>query len=557
MIIDINSESLLKSFASLDFQKSGISQETICKYFSNEYLVNRNDSWILYYPNLLQDTKSDYCSKRLKNVQKGGNKYYRPKNETSRIFRPIDLPCEFLENINYPLIITEGEKKAIKAVDDGFSCIAIAGVWCWKSKKTSDGIIPDLKKIKWNGRDVYLCFDNDLNEKPQVKNAFDALTIQLQNYGAKVHRIFLPENEEKIGLDDYLIKFGKEEFQKLIEISPVEKTKTEMLMEMVTGINSIKKAKEYEWIVENFFAKSFISFLFGESGCGKTWLLLDLCLKLIRGEDVLNGIEVKPSNVLLFEGDAPDTLLKERIFRLCSNIDDSKFKYINRFNTDNSDFNIDLASKDGRKNIEIIIKESGCDFVIFDTLISFINDECDPKEIKPCVDFLRTVAKKYNCHILVCHHSRKKEAKDRRKELEQSDMIGTSILNRLASFILGVDKINGEENKNVLRIKKSWFKLFEPITFEIKDISKEKIEIVYDIYQDENVNENLLKARNAILTYIKIRNIDSFTRKELFDFYQEIPQSTIRKALSKFVETGMLYAEGNTKSRVFKVVPIK
>lgn len=206
-------------------------------------------------------------------------------------------------------------------------------------------------------------------------------------------------------------------------------------------------------------------------------------------QDVLNGIEVQPSKVLLFESDAPDTLLKERPFKLCSNVDDTKFKYVNRFNTDNSDFNIDLASEDGRKNIEIIIKESGCDFVIFDTLISFINDECDPKEIKPCVDFLRTVAKKYNCHILVCHHSRKRESKDRKRDFEQSDMIGTSILNRLASFILGVDKINGEENKSVLRIKKSWFKLLEPITFEVKDVSKDKIEIVYDIFQDENVND--------------------------------------------------------------------
>ena len=179
------------------------------------------------------------------------------------------------------------------------------------------------------------------------------------------------------------------------------------------------------------------------------------------------------------------------------------------------------------------------------------------KEIKPCVDFLRTVAKKYNCHILVCHHCRKRESKDRKRDFEQSDMIGTSILNRLASFILGVDKINGEENKSVLRIKKSWFKLLEPITFEVKDVSRDKIEIVYDIFRDENVNDSLLKARNGILAYIKTKNVESVTRKELFDFYPDLPQSAIRKALSVFVETGMLSAEGNTKNKVFKVVPVE
>jgi DNA primase len=33
-------------------------------------------------------------------------------------------------------VIVEGEKKAIKAVEAGINCVAIAGVWCFKSKKT-------------------------------------------------------------------------------------------------------------------------------------------------------------------------------------------------------------------------------------------------------------------------------------------------------------------------------------------------------------------------------------------------------------------------------------
>ena len=53
MIVNISPENILKGFAYLDFAKSGISDETIRKYITNEYLVDKGDCWILYYPSIL------------------------------------------------------------------------------------------------------------------------------------------------------------------------------------------------------------------------------------------------------------------------------------------------------------------------------------------------------------------------------------------------------------------------------------------------------------------------------------------------------------------------
>ena len=178
-----------------DFGKSGISQSVINDYKDKKFLKCTPTSWVLNYPDLLTNERTSYTTTRLKNPI-NGNKYIRPKDETSRLFKPLHLAPETLNNPNEYIIVTEGEKKAIKAVQEGFNCIAVAGVWCWKSKKTEDGLIPDMHKINWENKEVYLCFDNDICYKSQVLNALRALTYQLQDFGAIVKNIKLPTGKE-------------------------------------------------------------------------------------------------------------------------------------------------------------------------------------------------------------------------------------------------------------------------------------------------------------------------------------------------------------------------
>ena len=178
-----------------DFGKSGISQSVINDYKDKKFLKCTPTSWFLSYPDLITNEKTSYTTTRLKNPI-NGNKYIRPKGETSRLFKPLHLAPEILNNPNEYIIITEGEKKAIKVVQEGFNCIAVAGVWCWKSKKTEDGLIPDMHKINWKNKKVYLCFDNDICYKTQVLNALRALTYQLQDFGAIVKNIKLPTGRE-------------------------------------------------------------------------------------------------------------------------------------------------------------------------------------------------------------------------------------------------------------------------------------------------------------------------------------------------------------------------
>lgn len=238
------------SFMYKDWLNSGISLETINQYINNKYLKEDSEGWTLNYPDFLTESQSSYFTKRIKNPKNGVGKYIRTANEQSHIFRPLNLHPDFVQDIEIPLIITEGEKKAIKAVQEGFPCVSLGGVYCWKTKPNNEtneediydcDIIEDLKNINFKNKEILLCFDNDMWEKPQVKMALYQLSAYLiSEKSAKVKIIELPKNSskinEKLGLDDYLVKYSNVEFEQLINSSR-EITLKEIQQEL-SGMNT-------------------------------------------------------------------------------------------------------------------------------------------------------------------------------------------------------------------------------------------------------------------------------------------------------------------------------
>ena len=120
-----------------------------------------------------------------------------------------------------PIILTEGEMKANAACKHKLPTISMGGVWNWKSKKT--GIIQDFKDIDWKERDVWVIFDSDVATKPQVKHAMYSLCTALTSMGAiirygGVYHTDMDENPNlKLGIDDYLSRYGIDEFKKFLK----------------------------------------------------------------------------------------------------------------------------------------------------------------------------------------------------------------------------------------------------------------------------------------------------------------------------------------------------
>lgn len=147
-------------------------------------------------------------------------KYEAPKGRTSQPYFPPGV-AEIASDASQRLLITEGEKKSLKATQEGFPCIGLSGVFSWKDAKT-ESLLPALEQIAWQGRDVLIVFDSDFAHNANVQEAEARLAVQLSNRGAKVRAVRLPDglaNKDgipKMGLDDFLVAHGAVELEKLI-----------------------------------------------------------------------------------------------------------------------------------------------------------------------------------------------------------------------------------------------------------------------------------------------------------------------------------------------------
>jgi hypothetical protein len=172
---------------------------------------------VIPYPELNGD--GPYARVKLDRTPADGKRYRSPKGRGNRLYVPALLdPC-VLADVTAPLWITEGEKKALKAAQEGLACVAVPGVWSWRTRD-HDGLsvpIPDLDHVAWQGRDVFIVYDSDLATKPDVRRAEVALARELQRRGAEVRAIRLPAGPhgEKVGLDDYLLTHSVEAVHQL------------------------------------------------------------------------------------------------------------------------------------------------------------------------------------------------------------------------------------------------------------------------------------------------------------------------------------------------------
>lgn len=151
-------------------------------------------------------------------TEKKSIRYVQEPNTAPVAYFPLNQDwSQLVSDVNQPIIITEGEFKAIKACQEGFPTIGLGGVYNWRSNKLGIRWLPSLEPIQWVRRNVYICFDSDFKTNPMVCSALQELAEELFKRGAFVQLVVLPtEGKDKLGLDDFLVAEPIEQFKRLL-----------------------------------------------------------------------------------------------------------------------------------------------------------------------------------------------------------------------------------------------------------------------------------------------------------------------------------------------------
>ncbi|MGP8155152.1 MAG: DUF3631 domain-containing protein [Smithella sp.] len=147
-----------------------------------------------------------------KKGEKRAQKYFQEPDTSPHLYFPPNLD----RNADV-ILFTEGEKKALKAVQEGISCIGLGGIWDFAVKDGSGNpqLIDDFDSIEWIDRKVELVPDSDFQKKPEVKQAVYRFGTMLEERGANVSVVCLPTSGNIGKIDDYLCGHSIDEYKKL------------------------------------------------------------------------------------------------------------------------------------------------------------------------------------------------------------------------------------------------------------------------------------------------------------------------------------------------------
>lgn len=262
-----------------DLKKSGLSDETIL--LAKVYSVPPHDitkKLGANYPDVKSVLAFPYpgCDgfERYKPFPSldGKPKYLQKKDTGSHLYIPEKVR-PILPDTSVPIYIAEGEKKALKACQEGMDCIAIGGLWNWSDGSENKNLIPDFNLISFDGRPIFIIPDNDwLNldrhgERRNLRQAVHQLAYRLIDRGTSVYIIELPQGTKKTGLDDYLLQhtveeikgLPKKEIRKLTIAEMITEASADNVKEIVKRIASLSTETEKAIYVDSLSEKLGIS----------------------------------------------------------------------------------------------------------------------------------------------------------------------------------------------------------------------------------------------------------------------------------------------------------
>jgi AAA domain len=200
------------------------------------------------------------------------------------------------------------------------------------------------------------------------------------------------KNEDKLS-----VQRGRELYKK--EWDDAKKNGGKLRLYPESGYELMQASNEkVKWVVENLVAEEAITIISALPNCYKTWLFLDMAVKVAKGEPVFGKLKTKQSGVLIINEESTHTILKARLSQLGWTPD------LPIFSLNNVGYKLDQIYADA---IIATAKERDVKFIIFDSFVRFnAGDENDSGAMAKVMDLYKQIALE-GFGVLIVHHNRK------------------------------------------------------------------------------------------------------------------------------------------------------
>ena len=162
-----------------------------------------------------------------------------------------------------------------------------------------------------------------------------------------------------------------------------------------------QKPAPIKWLIKGWLQSDALIMIHGPSGGGKTFVVLDWCLRLASGMTDWAGHRVKPANVVYLAGEGHHGL-RARIAAWKQHHQASSLKmWLSRSGCD-------LNTPDGYLSTSTHLKQlpEPPNLIVIDTLHRFLaGDENSSQDAKTMLDACSKLMQEFNCSVLLVHHT--------------------------------------------------------------------------------------------------------------------------------------------------------
>lgn len=531
-------------------------------------------------------------------------KYLSRKGEASRPFYPHTTLPEHAKNPNFNVLITEGEFKALSMAEHLLpiasrvtTVIGLNGVnggWTRDrvvvdkpdgSRETKKAgaihLTPALGMWEWKGRTVYIVYDSDVGtarhasefKKSPASGAWGAefqLAKLLRAKGAEVRIVEIPHPLDggKLGIDDYILRYGKHAGLALIYNNwTTARDVDRALYRSESGSLSFESASALvqaaparpEFVIQDVLPVEGCAILAGSPGIGKSGLALSLCACVAAGEPWL-GLDVPKGRALYVQAEMPRWSLAERARAAQCNSPDllmwtPERLYLNLWEPDGFNKKRDTGTREQIARLGESCLKQGMKLLVFDPLGNFLSvSERDEEALKAVFETLRELARYAKMGIFLVHHHRKIGRADTKYEGAE-DMSGTNVLYRAPDAVMSMYAY--ERNDATMRYKLRFSKLrhsAEKIPLEL--FRRQDSPLMWDCSEWKD-SQSPSTGRIESIIAVLAKSRDRGLKAHDIEMATKISHTPLYKELGALVRTGEIRKEGNVYHLGPRAMPSK